>query len=167
MNLDPIAPVTPPVEYRAPTRPAPVLAIDPGASGGLAWIGREGIVRAEPMPGGMTEQCDRLRALAAEIPGMRAVVEKVGGYMPGNSGPAAAKFARHCGHIEAMLYALGVPVRQVAPQTWQKAVGTWPKDKQERKRAIREEMARRFPHLRVTLKVADALGMLEWAREQA
>jgi hypothetical protein len=41
-----------------------------------------------------------------------------------------------------------------------KKLGTLPKDKPERKRAIRELMARRFPGLEVTLKTADALGLL-------
>jgi hypothetical protein len=41
----------------------PFLAIDPGASGGLAWRDADGIVHAEPMPDGMTAQVDRLRSL--------------------------------------------------------------------------------------------------------
>jgi len=83
--------------------------------------------------------------------------------MPGNSATAAVKFARHCGHIEAILHCLGVPFRQVAPQVWMKVCGALPKEKPDRKRAIREDMARRFPHLRVTLKTADALGILCWS----
>jgi hypothetical protein len=141
-----------------------VIAIDPGASGGLAWRDNHKISHAEPMPEGMTAQVDRLRAFTAEMPELVAVVERVGGYMPGNSGPAAATFARHCGHIEAALYCLGVPIRHnPTPQTWMKGLGTWPKDKQERKRAIKEWAARRYPHIRVTLKTADALAILAWA----
>jgi hypothetical protein len=163
MTLEAIDPVPMPVGYRA-RHARTLLAIDPGADGGWAWIDQDGIVQSERMPEGMTAQVDRLRELAAGSPGLVCTIEKVGGYMPGNSGPAAATFARHCGHLEAMLYALSVPVFQVAPQKWQKALGTWPKEKQDRKRAIREEMQRRHPHLRVTLKTADALGILEWAR---
>ena len=142
----------------------PLLAIDPGAGGGLAYRDCDGIVHAEPMPDRMTSQVDTLRALAAALPGLEAVVERVGTYMPGNSGVAAATFARHCGHIDAALYCLGVPIRfNPTPQQWQKALGTWPKDKPERKRAIREWVARRHPHLSVTLKTADALAMLYMA----
>jgi uncharacterized protein YbjT (DUF2867 family) len=83
--------------------------------------------------------------------------------MPGNSGPSAAKFARHCGHIEAALSALGIPTVFVLPAKWQKAIGGFPADKAERKRAIKEAMARRYPHLAVTLKTADALGLLSYA----
>jgi hypothetical protein len=138
------------------------LAIDPGASGGLAWTDPTGAVLTRSMPDGMTAQVDALRELVAALPGVSAVVEKVGGYMPGNSGPAACTFARHCGNIEAALYTLGVPVRQVAPQTWMKSLGALPREKADRKRAIRELMARRYPHLTVTLATADALGILTW-----
>lgn len=140
-----------------------IIAIDPGASGGIAWIDADGIVCAEPMPDGMTAQADALRSLAASMEGAVAFVEKVGSYMPGNSGPASCKFARHCGHVEAALYILGIPSVQVAPGVWQKSLGTWPAEKPERKRAIREAMARLYPALRVTLKTADALGILTWA----
>ncbi len=141
----------------------PILAIDPGASGGYAWRDAEGIVHAAALPEGMTAQIDALRELRAALPGLTAIMERVGGYMPGNSGPASCTFARHCGHLEAALYTLGIPVRQVAPQTWMKSLGALPREKADRKRAIRELMARRYPHLTVTLATADALGILTWA----
>ncbi len=140
----------------------PLLAIDPGAAGGLAWIDGDDITHAAPMPDGMSAQVDFLRSLAVSLPGLSATVEKVGGYMPGNSGPAAATFARHCGHIEAALYTLSIPSEQVSPGVWQKFLGSLPAEKPARKKAIRELMARRFPHLSVTLKTADALGILMW-----
>jgi hypothetical protein len=143
----------------------PLLAIDPGASGGLAWRDGEGSVDACPMPEGMTTQVDLLRSLAAQLPGVEAVLEKVGYWMPGDHPNSAAKFARHCGHLEAALYAFGIPFREVAPGVWMKSLGTLPKEKAGRKRAIRELMARRYPHLAVTLKTADALGMLTAALE--
>ena len=138
----------------------PFLAIDPGASGGLAWRDADGIVHIEPMPDGMTAQVDFLRSLAAGLPGLTAIMEKVGTYVPGNHVGSACTFARHCGHLEAALYALGIPFTEVAPAVWMKKLGTLPKDKPERKRAIRELMARQFPGLEVTLKTADALGLL-------
>ena len=144
-----------------------IIAIDPGASGGIAWSKQDGGgVETAPMPEGMTEICDFIRGLAASLVDPVCYIEKVGGYMPGNSGPAACKFARHMGHLEMALYANGVPTVQVTPNKWMKAIGSWPKDKTERKRAIKEEMARRFPHLKVTLKTADALGVFVYAKEQ-
>ncbi|MBU2051208.1 MAG: hypothetical protein KKH61_19850, partial [Gammaproteobacteria bacterium] len=92
-----------------------------------------------------------------------AIMERVGTYMPGNSGPAAATFARHCGNLEATLYMCGVSAEQVLPNKWMKVVmGEVPKDKKERKNKIKELMARKYPHLKVTLSTSDALGILTW-----
>lgn len=138
-----------------------MIAIDPGAAGGLAYDD-DGIVRAQAMPEGMSEQIDLIRRLASEGHS-QCIMENVGFHMPGNSATATAKFARHCGHLEAACYAFGISVEYVAPQKWMKAIGTWSKDKRERKAQIKEAMARRYPHLTVTLKTADALGIFTWA----
>ncbi|MEI6150493.1 MAG: hypothetical protein WCS01_15445, partial [bacterium] len=83
-------------------------------------------------------------------------------WMPGDHPNAATKFARHCGNVEAGLYSMGIPFEEVAPGVWMKTLGSLPKEKADRKRMIRELMARRYPHLRVTLDTADALGILTW-----
>lgn len=139
-----------------------LIGIDPGETGGIAWTDSDGIVQAVKMPDGMTEQADFLRSLRMDWKICAAIMEKVGTYMPGNSGPSAATFARHCGHLEAILYTLGIPCEQVAPQTWMKHLGALPKEKKDRKKAIKEWAARTFPHLSVTLNTADALAILHW-----
>ena len=141
-----------------------LMAIDPGASGGIAWHDADGVVRCENMPEGMTAQCDWLSDLAmSRTSPVECILEKVGTYVKGNAVGGACKFARHCGALEAALYCFGVSVRQVAPTVWQRSLGALSNDKPTRKREIRELMARRYPHLHVTLKTADALGILTWA----
>jgi uncharacterized protein YbjT (DUF2867 family) len=142
----------------------PILCIDPGASGGFAIQPPYGMVEAQAMPEGMTAQIDAIRAIAANFPGLKAVIENVGFHRPGNSAVASCKFARHVGHIEAALYACGIPTTTVAPSKWMAALGSLPAEKRDRKNAIKEKVARQFPHLKVTLGVADALGILVWAR---
>lgn len=137
-----------------------ILCIDPGKGGGLAYYDKDQTVQAENMPETMPDLVDKLRALAVEHPYLHCVVEKVGGYVPGNSGPASVKFGRHMGHIDAALYSLGIPTTQVAPSVWMKKLGALPKNKKDRKNAIKSMMATRYPHIRVTLKNADALGIL-------
>lgn len=144
-----------------------LLAIDPGVGGGMAIRDADGQVEAVAMPEGMTAQIDTLQTVAVHNPGLTAVIENVGGYRPGNSGPSACTFARHVGNLEAALYCLGIPFERVVPAKWMQALGTMPKDKQERKTAIKENVARRFPHLKVTLKTADALGIIVWATKGA
>ena len=144
----------------------PILTIDPGASGGIAYMASDGRVHAIPMPATMTEQIDAIREIVAEVPTITAVIEKTGFHRPGNSAVATAKFARHCGHLEAALYTWGVPYTEVSPAVWMRTLGTLPKDKADRKRAIKEIVARRFPHLAITLKTSDALGIYLWVTER-
>lgn len=145
----------------------PILCIDPGASGGFAVQPPYGMVEAQAMPEGMTAQIDAIRHIAATNPGLTAIIEKVGFHRPGNSAVSTAKFSRHCGHLEAALYSFGVPFEEVAPGVWMKALGALPADKTARKNAIKETVARRFPHLTVTLKTADSLGMLIYAMNRS
>lgn len=141
-----------------------IIAIDPGINGGIATLDEDGIVRAIPMPDGMTSIIDTLRNERAQLgPSVRAVIENVGQYRPGNSGPSAVNFARHVGNIESALYCLCIPTEKVTPQKWQKSLATFSKEHDERKKQIKELMARRHPDLTVTLKTADALGILAWA----
>lgn len=139
-----------------------IVAIDPGASGGFA-ISHGDMIAAFKMPEGMAEQLDTIKKIKEDYPDAKVTMEKVGGYMPGNSGPAACKFARHCGTLEAGLYLAGLPTVQVSPGVWQKKLGTFDKEKAVRKNQIKELMARMYPHLKVTLLTADALGILTYA----
>jgi hypothetical protein len=138
----------------------PIIAIDPGASGGIAWRDREGHVHAENMPGTFPEIADKLRELRIALHDPSCFIEKTGGYMPGNAGPASVKFGRHNGHLEMALYCTGISTTQITPQKWMKRLGTMPKDKKARKNKIKTDMACLFPALKVTLKTADALGIL-------
>ncbi|MFA5103523.1 MAG: hypothetical protein WC525_10290 [Candidatus Thermoplasmatota archaeon] len=138
----------------------PKLSIDPGLNGGFALLDDDGVVSAENMPIGMTDIVDRLREIKVKHPNVSCIMEKTGTHVMGNSASASVKFARHCGSLESTLYCLGIPTIQVPPQTWMKKLGALPKDKKDRKNKIKEMMAARYPHLRVTLKNADALGIL-------
>ena len=140
-----------------------MIAIDPGAAGGIAYNDEDGNVQAMPMPEGMTEQIEAIQMLRA-AGHLKCIMENVGFHMPGNSATATAKFARHCGHLEAACYSFGISVEYVTPQKWQReAFIGLSKDKRERKAQIKEAMARRYPHLTVTLKTADALGIYTYA----
>lgn len=145
-----------------------IITIDPGTNGGIAFDNKDtGAVTAIKMPDGMTETFDTLRSIAVENDITQCVMEKAGAHVMGNNASASAKFARHCGQLEMAMYALAVPTVQVTPQKWMRGVfgTTLPKDKRERKNAIKDEMARRYPHLTVTLATADALGIMEYAKK--
>lgn len=141
--------------------PEIIMTIDPGINGGIAWIDSDGYERCEKMPEGMTEQADFIRSLAVQGGYItKAYMEKTGTYQPGNSGPGAVTFARHCGNLEMCLYMIGLPTEQIAPSVWMKNLGKFSKEKAVRKKEIKDMVQRLCPHLKVTLAVSDALGML-------
>jgi len=140
-----------------------IIAIDPGASGGLAWRDDDGVVNCADMPDTPGDILDQIRTLKVMGREVIAYMEKTGGYMPGNSGPSACKFARGCGLLEGAIMALSIPLIEVAPGVWMKTLGSLPQDKRERKNAIKALMQARYPHLKITLSTADALGLLTYA----
>jgi len=135
-----------------------VIAIDPGEDGAIVILRANGSVEACKMPDTPKEIFDIL--IKNSLYGAHCIIEKVGGYVPGNSSTAAVKFARHMGHLDMALIAACIPTEQVAPTVWQKRLGALSKDKAERKRQIKDMMQRRYPDLKVTLINADALGIL-------
>lgn len=160
-----------------------LIAIDQGLKGGIAFSDPEYGVCAVPMPDGidgiwtlLSETARSLRQAGAGK--VYAAVEQVGYHRAGNNAQASATFARHCGHIDMALHAAGISILNPVPPTrWEKWLGNLPtaptgasiesraRFKRERKRAVRDRMAVRFPHIRVTLQTADALAM--WLYAQA
>lgn len=141
-----------------------IFAIDPGFNGGVAWhIPGEGIQVAKLL----REPRDMFHQLASISKGgteSHCVLENVGFYRPGNSAVSAVKFGNHMGHIEMALAALGVRVTKVVPSKWMRwLLPDLPKDKTRRKRAIRDEVQKRHPDLKIILATSDALGILEYA----
>lgn len=170
-----------------------VIAIDPGASGGVAW--HDGRAHVEPMPATDMDVRDRIRGIlqAGASAGVEVChIEKVGGYIGGAGSPGSAMFGFGfgAGFIHGVLAAYEVPVLEVTPQRWQKALGlgtrmharpekgvTYTKEqllairaqdarlKAEWKNKLKAEAQRRFPGLSVTLKTSDALLILAAAMQ--
>ena len=171
-----------------------IIGIDPGAGGGLAF-NFDGEVTAHNMPDTLAD----IRDLLENIEPRDSVIycERVGTYMPGNSGPSAAKFSEHVGALKGIVCALRIPVHFPTPAQWMHAfIGkptypplpklpplTKPKTaeykeiekkrktisahrKQERKNKIKAKAQQLYPHLKVTLAISDALGILWYAEQQ-
>lgn len=145
------------------------MGVDPGASGGIAVIGCKGdVIECSNMPDTPMEILEFFRKYdASEIV---CVLEDVGQGMPGQSSSATAKFARHNGHLEMALLALGIKTIKVRPQKWEKtyALGSSSKhEKAEWKRMLKERAQQLFPQLgkKVTLKTCDALLIAEYCKK--
>ena len=155
------------------------IAIDPGASGAVVWNDRDeqdkDTLYSEYLPSAPYDLFELLNYIVEDARCYeRSVVfsiENVGSYVPGNSGPAAVKFAKHVGHLEMALVAITENTSRcswdkVTPAKWMKEfLVTLPNDKdlnarkKKRKNAIKEKAKRLYPGLKVTLKNADAIGM--------
>lgn len=148
-----------------------ILAIDPGASGGIVEVYPSGNVTAIAMPDD-GDLRDMIRAFArnAEMEGDSAVcyLELVGGYIAGNKTPGSAmfNFGNGYGYLRGLLAANLIETRLIRPQAWQAGIpGLFGvKEKPRRKRALKEHAARLFPTIKVTLKTSDALCIADYAR---
>lgn len=148
-----------------------IVAVDPGQSGAFAlsliYDGEHVTFLSYNMPEGMTGIVSLVKIIRAfEADSITAYMEKVGGYMPGNSGPASVKFARHCGQLETALFAFEIPCQMVTPHKWMQFLGSMPEDKGDRKRFIKELVQRRIPSVKMTLANADAFGILLYAMNE-
>jgi hypothetical protein len=156
--------------------PTRILAIDPGASGGVVELYPDGRVIATAMPDN-PDLRDLVLAFAqnARTEGHDVVcyMEIVGGFVRGKDGknvgmgPAMFNFGDGFGYIRGLVDMALIERRMVLPKQWQASIpGIQGIEKAQRKRVLKEHAARLFPSLKVTLKTADALCIADHARRQ-
>jgi len=144
-----------------------ILAIDPGQSGGIAYIDEDGGVVAFPMPATDGDILDLFRSLRVSGSGIeRAVVEEVVGFIPKAGAGAMFSFGKGFGFLLGCLMALGYRVELVRPVKWQKSLSLGAKKDHGKgwKNHLKQTAQRLFPNAVVTLKTADALLILESSR---
>ena len=148
-----------------------ILAIDPGASGGLAWCDPQGRFVADSLPdtdGDLLAYLETVVTAADGAANVSAYLEQVGGFI-GKPQPGSAmfKFGRGYGFLLGVLMTLRVRVELVTPQRWQKGLCLGTSNglpKPDWKRKLKGQAERLYPGQRVTLATADALLLLEYAR---
>ena len=146
-----------------------IIGIDPGSSGGIAVLDDRGM-RSYNMPDTYGDIYDFLRSVHSQYNGdVKAFLEDVGHGLPGQSSKATATFARHNGHLEMALYALGIPTVKVTPQKWMKFYSNQlgkSKDveKREWKNKLKGLAQQLFPSEKVTLKNADAILIANYGK---
>ncbi len=144
-----------------------VIGIDPGASGGLAIYRNNESPCVTPMPASEGDLVYLLRALTSDPSRSIAFVELVSGFV-GEARPAsrAFKFGRGFGFILGVLQERGVRLELVLPGKWQKhfSLGTESAtaSRTEWKGRLRAEAQRRYPSVKVTMSIADALLILDY-----
>ncbi len=149
------------------------ITIDPGVNGGIAWDGAA-LPSCMGMPGSDTEIAEEIHNLADILCSIRDnlkfIIEDVPKFV-GRALPGSTIFplAFNCGLVRGIAVSLRMPVILVRPQDWQKHFCLGSKGNSsttEHKNKLKAEAQRRYPHLKVTLKTADALLMLAYAKEK-
>ena len=145
-----------------------IIGIDPGQSGGIAILDGESgaLTECVKMP---STPMDILNYLKEWNGCSVCYLEDVGNGMPGQSSKATATFARHNGHLEMALLALGIYTVKVTPAKWQKALGLSGKkgeSKTSHKNRIKAWSQQRFPQQKkITLAVSDAIAIAVYGYE--
>ena len=135
------------------------IGIDPGLSGGIAFIPSTGNPWAHKMPETDRDLIDLLSD-SISLAEPQAVLELVHS-SPQMGVKSAFTFGEGYGRLQAVLTALRVPYERIRPQAWQKAMGCLTKgDKNVSKRRAQEL----FPKLKITHAIADALLIAEYHR---
>ena len=141
-----------------------ILAIDPGASGGIAHFAN-GRVVVEPMPATDGDIRDVLINWLSQSDVV--YIEKVGGYIGGKGAPGSAmfNFGRNVGFLHGLIASMNLRCIEVTPQRWQKTlgVGTSKTHGTRWKAHLKGLAQQRQPGIFITLKTADAVLLLEHA----
>ncbi len=168
------------------------ISCDPGASGAICWSNRQG-VHAVSMPDTrrgcidvVKEIIRQNRELSPEECDPVAYIEKIHGFIPDGGASQMFQFGASVERVGCILETLGVRLVEITPQAWQKALGLGTKGlekakpgmtpaeksllkarnqiiKREWKSKLKSEAERRFPGIKITLKTADALLLLDVA----
>ena len=131
------------------------LGIDPGKTGGIAFIG-SGEPVAIAMPPTERDIYDAIASRDVEF----AVIEKVHS-MPGQGVASSFTFGANYGFLRGCLVALEIPFADPTPQKWMRALGIRTKKKSETpsqwKNHLRQQSQQLFPMIKITRATADAL----------
>ena len=141
------------------------IGIDPGKSGGIAWI-QDGKACVEKMPDTLQDLWELIEGIRyfdhPQNPNCKAYLEQIHS-SPQMGVVSAFTFGNGFGHLEMALTASGIPFERVRPQVWQKAMGCMTKgDKNVSKRRSQEL----FPQIKVTHAIADALLIAAYGAKQ-
>lgn len=134
------------------------IGIDPGVSGGIAFIPES----EEPWVIKMPEtDADLREAFQIGIDYQPfAMLERVHS-MPGQGVASSFTFGEGYGKLQMVLTCCGIPYDRVTPQKWQKFMDCMTKGNKNVSKARAQSL---FPNIKVTHAIADALLIAEYLR---
>ena len=146
------------------------IGIDPGKSGGIAWIDETGKACVEKMPDTLADLWELVNSITGGFVSFRAsnalmfkaYIEQISS-SPQMGVVSAFTFGNGYGHLEMALTAAGIPFERVRPQAWQKAMGCMSKGEKNVTKRKAQEL---FPQIKVTHATADALLIATYGTRQ-
>lgn len=166
-----------------------IIGIDPGVGGAIAWQKNgDSFPQVINMPGTQLDILNQLREIKTTEESCECIIEEVHCF-PGEAVQTAWVFSGNYHSLKMALLAAGIRFKEVSPQCWQKALklisksvprakngssieekkkvqAQRAKNYQQHKRDLKERAQQLFPDVKVTLKNADALLILEYAKSQ-
>jgi hypothetical protein len=139
-----------------------LAAFDPGKGGGVSWRDDMGSFHASAFPKVPRD----LVQLVRTINPADSVIEAVGGYQgeeEKSTGARMFQFGYYAGGPYWILLTLGLRVRFVTPQKWQRVLSLGQRKNYgvKWKNHLKTVASDRFPSITVSLATADALLMLD------
>lgn len=153
-----------------------IIAIDPGASGGIAVFANGMLKSAVSMPSSTSEMNEFFTHLKSTYENIIVYIEKVQAYSKGDDDPGKKfginKMLKNYNQILTVIELSGLRYVEVYPISWQttlklkiKNVDKLPhhKFKALRKNKYKEFAQICFPEVKVTMKTSDALCLVQFA----
>ena len=156
-----------------------VIGIDPGKSGGLVIINSSEVIpekkvslhKCPSSTNGMSAILRQAKSSAwIDEQDIHIAIEKVWAF-PTDARSSAFKFGVNYGMWLGIIGSLNLPFMEVPPQTWMKAYDPLPKEKKDRKKAIKDIAIDMLSDMfnneqRVTYAVSDAALIALWCLER-
>jgi len=137
-----------------------IIGIDPGWSGGIAYIGKFGIIAKSFT--GQTEYDIWRMIIEHAHKDVVCYMEKVHS-MPAQGVASSFKFGHNYGFVRACVMSTLTPIIDVSPMKWQSALGCLTKGNKNITKARAQQW---FPKIKVTHGIADALLIAEYGRRE-
>jgi len=145
-----------------------IVGIDPGASGGIA-IYKNGHATGIKMPVGTQDINTYLSYIRESNDDVIVFLEKVNSYRSDKDDPGKnfgiEKLLANYQELKTLLSTNNLPYCTVPPITWQTTLGLYMKDtiKSVRKQHYKKHSQKKYPEIKVTLALADALCLVSFA----
>ncbi len=143
-----------------------ICGIDPGQSGGIAFIADD-FASACKMPETEREIVEVFEEWGNI--GIKCLYMESQHPFPGMSSIAMGTFMKHYGFLRGVLVSLKIPFVDVSPMKWKKALGltfTAQDSKKDKKNGSKQLAAQWFPAIKMNHAISEALLIAEFGRRQ-